>query len=275
LINSSLPRNHQKNGYNSSSSLVFSPSWALEGVKTEKFTIQYGPGNGTVETLPLPWDEVYLRSWFAVAKQLSERYGKSAAFRFIAADGPTSVSAEFTLPSSPEDVRKWISLGYTPRKYLAAWQKVFQTFAATFPNQYVSLSVGAGLNINDGGKIAPREGQRTRQEAIDQAIGLLGRRFVLQNSDLHAGPDQHPVTELVIIYSGRVITGLQMRCPAERCSQHGRSIAAVQIPTPPQGQAPGAPSNVRLGGRSRAKTARITRSEEPNSRQLVVVQGFG
>jgi len=197
----------------------FSPPWALEGVKTEKFPIQYGPGNGTLETLPLPWNEVYLKRWFAFAKQLSERYGKSPAFRVIAADGPTSVSAEFTLPSSPEDVRKWIGLGYTPRKYLAAWQKVFQTFAAIFPNQYVSLSVGAGLNINDGGKIAPREGQRTRQEAIEQGIGLLGRRFVLQNSDLHAGPDQHPVTELVIGYSGRVITGLQMRCPAERCSQ--------------------------------------------------------
>lgn len=42
---------------------------------------------------------------------------------------------------------------------------------------------------------------------------------MLQNSDLHAGPDQHPVTELVIGYSGRVITGLQMRYPAERCSQ--------------------------------------------------------
>jgi hypothetical protein len=33
---------------------------------------------------------------------------------------------------------------------------------------------------------------------------------VLQNSDLRAGP---------LGYRGRVITGLQMRCPGEHCSQ--------------------------------------------------------
>jgi hypothetical protein len=196
----------------------FSPPWALEGVKTEIFPIQYGPGKGTVEKLPMPWDNNYLSRWFAFLKELSDRYGKSPAFRVIAADGPTSVSAEFTLPNNPEDVRKWLNVGYTPRRYIAAWQKVFQVYAADFPNQCVSLSVGSGLNINDRGKIAPREGARTRQEVIDQAMALLGRRFVLQNSDLHAGPDQHPVTDFVRNYSGRVITGLQMRCPAEHCS---------------------------------------------------------
>jgi hypothetical protein len=47
---------------------------------------------------------------------------------------------------------------------------------------------------------------------------LLGRRFVLQNSDLSAGPVQHPATTLVINYSGRVITGLQLRTSCERNS---------------------------------------------------------
>jgi len=76
----------------------------------------------------------------------------------------------------------------------------------------------SGLNINDQGKIDPREAVRTREEVIDQAMGLLGRRFVLQNSDLHAGRELHPVTDFVMTFSGRVITGLEMRCPAERCS---------------------------------------------------------
>ena len=60
------------------------------------------------------------------------------------------------------------------------------------------------------------EGMRTRQTIIDQAMGLLGRRFVLQNSDLHAGPEnQQPATDFVMSYSGRIITGLEMRCGAE------------------------------------------------------------
>jgi hypothetical protein len=38
----------------------FSPPWALEGAQSATFAIQYGPGKGTRERLPLPWDRVYL-----------------------------------------------------------------------------------------------------------------------------------------------------------------------------------------------------------------------
>jgi hypothetical protein len=115
----------------------FSPPWALEGAKTELFAMQYGPGKGTVESLPMPWDRVYLDRWFAFLKQLSDRYGKSPAFRVVAADGPTSVSAEFTLPNAPKDIKTWLNDSYTPPKYIGAWQEVFQFFASHFPNQYV------------------------------------------------------------------------------------------------------------------------------------------
>ncbi len=194
----------------------FSPAWALEGAKTEKFPVQYGPEKGTVLSLPMPWARAYLNHWFAFLKQLSERYGQSPAFRMIAAAGPTSVSTEMTLPRDP---KKWQNNSYSPSKYIEAYQKVFQVYAADFPNQYVSLSVGNGLNINDRGKIAPSEGMRTRQTIIDQAMGLLGRRFVLENDNLHAGSNnQRDPTSFVMSYSGRVITGLEMRSSAERGS---------------------------------------------------------
>jgi hypothetical protein len=199
----------------------FAPAWALEGAKTELFAIQYGPGKGTVERLPMPWDKVYLAHWFAFLKQLSDKYGKSPAFRVIAADGPTSVSAEFTLPSTPADVQIWLNASYTPQKYIGAWQKVLQVFAADFPNQYVSLSLGFGLNINDQGKRDARERVRIKQAMIDQGAGLLGRRFALQYSNLdgNAGPDVGPPgTALVIGYNGRIITGFQLRTSCLRNS---------------------------------------------------------
>lgn len=199
----------------------FSPPWALEGVKTETFPIQYGPGKGTVERLPMPWDRVYLDRWFEFLKQLSDRYGKSPAFKVVAADGPTSVSAEFSLPSSPKDMKTWLTAGYTPRKYREAWQEVFQYFATNFPDQYVSLSLGSGLNINDQGKIDPHEHLRTRRAILDHAIGLLGRRFALQYSNLdgNPGPGRGPRgTGLVISYNGRIITGFQLRTSCVRNS---------------------------------------------------------
>ena len=195
----------------------FSPAWVLQGdVKTETFAIQYGPGKGTVKSLPIPWDKVYLNRWSAFLKLLSARYGKEPTFRVVAAVGPTSVSAEMTLPEKRQNLKIWQGEGYTPHKYIEAWQQTFQVYAADFPNQWVSLSVGIGLNINDQGRIERGEGARTRQIIIDRAMAALGSRFVLQNSDLSAGPVRHPATQLVIGYSGRVITGLQLRTSTER-----------------------------------------------------------
>ncbi len=196
----------------------FSPAWALAGVKTERFPIQYGPGNGTVLDLPMPWDDVYLDRWCAFLGQLSARYGRSPAFRMIGAAGPTSVSVEMTLPQRPKEMKTWQHDSYTPGKYQAAWQKVFQVYAADFPHQYVSLALGNGLDIDERGELAPGEGARTRQTIIDQAMRLLGRRLVLQNSDLSAGPVEHAATAFVMSYSGRAITGLQLRTSATRDS---------------------------------------------------------
>ena len=114
------------------------------------------------------------------------------------------------------NIKTWQSESYTPHQYIEAWNSVMQACATDFPNQWVSLSVGIGLNINNQGKIDRAEGARTREMIIDRAMALLKSRFVLQNSDLSAGPVRHPATQLVIGYSGRVITGLQMRTSAQR-----------------------------------------------------------
>ncbi len=199
----------------------FSPPWALEGAQTATFSIQYGPGRGTREQLPLPWDRVYLDRWFEFLKQLSDRYGKSAAFKVVAAAGPTSVSAEFTLPDAPEDVQTWSSAGYTPTKYTQAWQDVFRVYARSFPNQYVSLSLGFGLNIDERGKRDARARKPTKEAIIDEGIRVLGRRFVLQNSNLDGKPERshgpHGVP-LVISYNGRIVTGFQLRTSCMRDS---------------------------------------------------------
>ena len=175
----------------------FSPAWALEGAKTDLFAIMYGPDHGTVAKLPMPWDRVYLERWFAFAKQLGERYGKSPAFRMIAAAGPTSVSEETTLPSSPPAMQKLLHDGYTPDKYLGAWEKVFHVYAEAFPNQCVSLATGK-RNI----------------AIVERAMQVFGRRLAIQENDLHAGRAQVEApdsTEYINSYSGRIITGFEMR----------------------------------------------------------------
>jgi hypothetical protein len=191
------------------------PSWALQGVQSGMFSIQYGPGTGTARRLPMPWDSVYLNRWFAFLKQLSERYGKSPALRLVAAAGPTSVSDEFTLPNSPQELKTWQDDSYTPSRWMRAWQQVFQAYAADFPNQYISLSFGGGLAINDQGKIDARERARTRLAVIELAKGILGRRMALQSCNLDGIPsDDAQLNDLLMSYSGRIVTGFMLRTSA-------------------------------------------------------------
>jgi hypothetical protein len=192
----------------------FSPAWALEGAKTDLFPIPYGPGHGTVTSLPMPWDRVYLDRWFAFVKQLSERYGRSPAFRVIAAAGPTAVSEEMTLPSnSPPEIKKWLSDGYTPAKYLAAWDETFHVYADAFPNQCISLAAPHLPILEQGRRDRPAQ-VRAQQDIVERGLRILGRRLAIQGNNLHAG--QAPVenadfTDFIQSYSGRIITGFEMR----------------------------------------------------------------
>lgn len=198
----------------------FSPEWALKGVKTEQFPIQYGPGKGTIETLPMPWDTRYLNRWFAFVKLLSDRYGSSPAFKVVSAVGPTSVSAEFTLPESPADIKKWQKDGYTPSKYTGAWNCSFQTYASDFPNQFISLSLGSGLRLNNQGKIDAREANQVRRTVVNEAESTLGNRFVLQESNLDGDPTTPttPATLFMIRHIARAVTGFQLRTSCEKNS---------------------------------------------------------
>jgi hypothetical protein len=191
----------------------FSPAWALEGAQTDLFKIQYGPGKGTDARLPMPWDRVYLDRWFTFMKLLSARYGRSPAFRMIAAAGPTSVSVEMTLPNSPTAHQQWLKDSYTPAKYLGAWEDTFHFYARAFPNQCISLAA-PGLPILGRGEKGRPAHLRAKHEIVERAMRVLGNRLAIQSSDLHAGhaeveaPDN---TNFITDYSGRIITGFEMR----------------------------------------------------------------
>jgi len=192
----------------------FSPEWALEAAKTDLFNIPYGPSHGTVAKLPMPWDRVYLNRWFTFVRQLGERYGRSPAFRMIAAAGPTSVSSEMTLPAySPPAIQKWLSDGYTPAKYLDAWEEAFHVYADTFPNQCVSLAAPQ-LPILEQRRSDRAAHLRAKHEVVARAMRVFGRRLVIQSNDLHAGHARVEAadgTDFINGYSGQIITGFEMR----------------------------------------------------------------
>ena len=80
----------------------------------------------------------HLKRWLAFVQLVADRYSGNPAFRMVDAAGPTSVSAEATLPQSAADIKTWQGDGYTSIKYVAtAWETVFAAYAADFPHQIV------------------------------------------------------------------------------------------------------------------------------------------
>jgi hypothetical protein len=194
------------------------PTWALQGVRTGTFSRKYGRGAGITGPLPLPWDETYLSRWFNFLQVVSARYGNNPSFCMISAAGPTSVSAEMSLPNSSDDIQKWIALGYTPTKYLQAWGEVYRRYAQIFPKQYFGLALYPGLPINDQGVVDQSQTTLTRQRVIDEGL-VYPQQFTLQTSGLNASKNDTSGTggyDIVLGYNGSIITGFQMSTSATR-----------------------------------------------------------
>ena len=59
---------------------------------------------------------------------------------------------QMTLPNSPPAHRRWLADGYTPTRYLGAWDNAFRFYATAFPNQCSSLSAPALPILGPGPK---------------------------------------------------------------------------------------------------------------------------
>jgi hypothetical protein len=196
------------------------PGWAMQGVQSGMFAIQYGPGSGRgngpgtgkLLPLPVPWDQTYLSRWFTFLKAIADRYAGKTSFRMIAAAGPTSVSSEMSLPDSEDDIVQWEKLGYTSQKYINAWKQTFSVYSSTFAQQYFSLSLHPALPIPDR-----RQKASVREQII--SLGLqYPSQFALESDGLNSSRSDKTLG-LVKDHSGQVVTGFVMSTAATNKSE--------------------------------------------------------
>ncbi len=201
------------------------PAWALQGVQTATFGVKYGPGKGDQLSLPLPWDQTYLNRWFAFLKAVSVRYQDRPSFVKIAADGPTSVTAEMSLPNEPADLCTWVKVGYTSERLIGAWTQVFANYAQIFPRQYFSLAlyppppIVSATRCENGNPAHTehRESQRARAAIVGLGADTYPKQFVLQTNGLTAAKEDASNAggyDLVKSYSGKVVIGFQLTTSA-------------------------------------------------------------
>ncbi len=197
------------------------PAWALQGVQTATFSVIYGPGKGENLVLPLPWDQTYLNRWFAFLKAVGVRYQNRPSFLKIAADGPTSVTAEMSLPNAPADLCTWVKVGYTSDRLVGAWNQVFANYAQIFPRQYFSLALYPPLPIvsttrcENGNLRGTVHSESQRVTAVIVGLGAdnYPKQFVLQENGMTAAKENTAIFgayDVVKSYGGQVVIGFQL-----------------------------------------------------------------
>jgi hypothetical protein len=230
---------------------AFTPQWALQGVQSAQFVVDYGFVQGTTVTLPMPWDPIYLTRWFAFVRVLGQRYDSNPVVVNVPATGPTSISEEMSLPDDPGAVAKWTQLGYTLSKYEDAWQQALAAYVQSFPTTQISLTFYPGLRIPDAAAVTA-----TRVDVAGFAFANYGKHVAFQENGLSArkaGPSLG--YELVQQYSTKTTVGFEM------------GTSATAKPDQMGGTAPAEALNasVNLGLQAGAKFLEIYEGDELNA----------
>ena len=205
---------------------AFTPDWALQGVQSAPFVVDYGFDKGTTVTLPMPWDATYLERWFAFVHVLGQRYDPNPAVVNVPATGPTSISEEMSLPNDPAALAAWKQLGYTLKKYENAWQQALAAYVQAFPTTQISLTFYPGLPIPDAAAETA-----TRSDVASFAFTNYGQHMAFQENGLSARKATASLGyDLVQQYSNQTATGFEMGTSAtEKPDQMGGSSAASAL----------------------------------------------
>jgi hypothetical protein len=190
---------------------AFVPDWALQNVQTAQFMATYGFINGQTITLPMPWDPTYLKRWFAFVRAFGQRYDPNPGTMLVPAAGPTSVSAEMSLPNDPAALDQWRNLGYTPQKFVDAWTQTLAAYVQSFPTTQIALTLYPGLPIPDRSA-----SDQTRQAVVALAVGQYPGKVTIETNGLSARKEARPPLgeRLVAQSAGKTTVGFEMATSA-------------------------------------------------------------
>lgn len=204
------------------------PSWVYsDGAKQFQFVwdiATWGPKVCTVQTIPVPWDAVYLSKWNTMVSALGARYSNNTTVASVKVTGINGKTGELFLPTataqsissgkisckSNNDITNWQGAGYTRLKVESAWNSIMQMFAQAFPETKLeAMLLPAGFpSIDDNGIIfaAPySQDDQVTNDIITSGVSEYPSQFVIQND----GSSATWTWKVLSGYAGQIMTGVQ------------------------------------------------------------------
>ena len=210
----------------------YSPGWVLNSVPVLMLPVPQGALSGTIQPLPVPWDNTYLDAWLRFVDQLAARYGDKPNFAWISVTGPNSHNGEVNLPhGDPVSRQTWLQaaadagisgqtaqLDWLQQKLESAWFRSIDRFESAFGSRgrhYTIALIDASF---------PVEGDSTREQNYKNDLVVYGamhypHAFGVQTNGLDGEPlctnvaAPHPWWDFIRGYSGTLLTGFQTQAP--------------------------------------------------------------
>ena len=206
------------------------PQWVY-AAGAKRFDFVWGQPWGapmcSSQSIPIPWDPVFLSRWGDFVRELGRRYDRERTIPLVKITGMNSATEETMLPRFREkavsrgpyrcrtgdEVSRWKMAGYTRGKVKAAWRSMADVFASAFPDKKLAIiTVHLGFPpIDDSGNVIP--GSEADSEATRALVAegeeRYGERFIIMNDGLSAFWDPQPGIEA----GRRAALGLQMLFP--------------------------------------------------------------
>jgi uncharacterized repeat protein (TIGR01451 family) len=162
------------------------PNWVFDAVNAEPLASSQKfftwNDNGTMRTIPVFWDPVYLAKKKAMIKALGAHLANNPIVKIVSTSFANSQSEDWAVPHTSTDVSNWLAAGYTSDKMLSAGKQIIDTTMAAFPYQYVTMAVG-GNGHTGGVNLDPDENYVARN-AVQAARASWPGRFIVQKNNL-------------------------------------------------------------------------------------------
>lgn len=208
------------------------PTWVYsDGAQQFQFLwdiASWGPKLCSVQSLPVPWDPIYLAKWNSMVAALGGRYGSNPTLASVKVTGVNSKTGEIFLPTdinlsissgsvsckSYNDLTNWQKAGYTRLKVESAWNDIMQMFVQAFPETKLeAMLVPEGFPaIDDNGNIFPallNQDNEVTGDIITSGVSEYASQFSIQND----GWSSTWTWKVANTYAGRVMTGTQENHP--------------------------------------------------------------
>ncbi len=154
------------------------PVWVTEAVEQSGGTFFTFDKDGVSTTIPVFWDPTFLEKKTAMIAALGAHFTGNSAIKIVWTSFANANSEDWSVPHAPADVANWLAAGYTTEKLLDAGKKVIDATMNAFPNQLVTLAVGA----NGHSGLDPDENYVARNAVLAARTAWPGRLIVQKNT---------------------------------------------------------------------------------------------